>query len=236
MSKKKKIILTVCAALLVAAAVVVTVVLVGRYRERKHREDLTARYHAAYAELLIRFEEENKTAEDIDVVFLGDSLTAGYDLEKYYPEYKTLNRGIGGDTTDGLKGRLQTSVFEVRPKVAVMLIGANNFDTMMNDYESILQLFGENIPETKIVLLSLTAMTGKWGHNNGKAIENNKQIKALAKEYGYEFVDLFTPLCDEKTGEAREGYTVDGGHLTPEGYEVVTAQIKPVLAALLDKE
>ena len=236
MSKKKKIILIVCALLLVAAAVVTAVVLFGRYKDEKRREELMQQYREAYAQMLERYEEENKTATDIDVVFLGDSLTAGYDLANYYPEYKTLNRGIGGDTTAGLKERLKVSLFDVRPKVATMLIGANNFDTMMNDYESILQLFKENVPETKIVLLSLTAMTGKWGHNNGKAIENNKRIKALAEKYGCEFVDLFTPLADEKTGEAREGYTVDGGHLTPEGYAVVTAQIKPVLEKLLKEE
>ena len=71
---------------------------------------------------------------EIDVAFLGDSLTDGYDLEKYYPEFKTANRGIAGETTGGLESRLQVSVYDLKPKVCVMLIGANNMDTMFKLY------------------------------------------------------------------------------------------------------
>ncbi|MBR2322966.1 MAG: lipolytic protein G-D-S-L family, partial [Clostridia bacterium] len=48
--------------------------------------------------------DENEKYDDyeVDVAFLGDSLTDGYDLEKYYPQYLVLNRGIGGETTFGL--------------------------------------------------------------------------------------------------------------------------------------
>ena len=49
------------------------------------------------------FNEENKNVSDVDVVFLGDSLTEGYDVKTYYPEYNVLNRGIGGDTTFGVE-------------------------------------------------------------------------------------------------------------------------------------
>ncbi len=38
-----------------------------------------------------------------------------------------------------------------------------------------------------------------------------------------------------KTGEIYPQYTTDGGHLTDEGYKVLTAQITPVLQALLVK-
>ena len=48
-----------------------------------------------------RYIEENENYDDyeVDVAFLGDSLTDGYNVESYYPEYLVSNRGIGGDTT-----------------------------------------------------------------------------------------------------------------------------------------
>ena len=52
---------------------------------------------------------------------------------------------------------MQVSVYDLKPKVVVMLIGANNFDTMFDNYESLLQGLQENLPDTKVVLLSLTA-------------------------------------------------------------------------------
>lgn len=178
-----------------------------------------------------QFEAENKSIVpgETDVVFLGDSLTDGCDLSLYYPEYTTLNRGIGGDTTLGLEKRLDVSVYAVQPKVVVMLIGANNFSTMFENYEDILISLKENLPESKIILVSLTSMGGTWGKNNNLAAFNNVKIKALAEKYGYEFVDVYTPLLNFETNEIYEEYTTDGGHLTHEGYLVLTGEIKAII-------
>lgn len=178
-----------------------------------------------------QFKEENKSIipGETDVVFLGDSLTDGCDLSLYYPEYTTLNRGIGGDTTIGLEKRLDVSVYAVQPKVVVMLIGANNFSTMFDNYENILISLKENLPQSKIILVSLTSMGGTWGKNNNLAAFNNVKIRALAEKYGYEFVDVYTPLLNFETNEIYEEYTSDGGHLTHEGYLVLTGEIKTVI-------
>lgn len=182
------------------------------------------------------FEKENKEYKsvDVDVVFLGDSLTDGYDVKRFYPEYVVLNRGISGDTSVWLEERLDVSLFEVQPKVAVMLIGANNMDTMLENYESILKSFKENLPNTKIVLLSLTSMSGEWGKKNQLAAYNNVQIKMYAEMYSYEYVDLYSALLNLETGEIYDEYTTDGGHLTEKGYEVLTRQIKPAIEKQLE--
>ena len=182
-----------------------------------------------------RFEEENKSVVpgETDVVFLGDSLTDGCDLSLYYPEYTTLNRGIGADTTVGLEKRLDVSVYAVKPKVVVMLIGANNCSTMFDNYENILISLKENLLESKIILVSLTSMGGDWGRNNNLAAFNNVKIKALAEKYGYEFVDVYTPLLNLETNEIYEEYTTDGGHLTHEGYLVLTGEIKSVIDKIM---
>ena len=177
------------------------------------------------------FEKENEEymAGEVDVVFLGDSLTDGYDVKGFYPEYTVLNRGISGDTSVWLEERLDVSLYEIQPKVAVMLIGANNMDKMLENYESILKSFKENAPNTKIVLLSLTSMSGVWGKNNQLAAYNNVQIKMYAEMYGYEYVDLYSALLNLETGEIYDEYTTDGGHLTTKGYEVLTSEIKPAI-------
>lgn len=182
------------------------------------------------------YEEENPLYDDYeaDVVFLGDSLTDGYDLAKYYPQYIAINRGIGGDTTVGLEERLGVSLYEIKPKVAVMLIGVNNINSMFDNYENILKSFKENVPNTKIILLSLTSMSGEWGKNNQLAAYNNVKIKMLAEKYSFEYIDLYSPLMNIETGEIFDEYTTDGGHLTEAGYNVLTKQITPVLEKQLD--
>ena len=179
------------------------------------------------------FEEENKHLSNVDVSFIGDSLTDGYDVETYYPDYKVVNRGIGGDTTFGVEARLDSSAYDVHPKVVNLLIGANNFDTMLDNYESIVSKIQNNLPETKIILCSLTSMTGNWGKNNEKARNNNVKIKEIADNHGCTYADLYNALLDPNSNELKEEYSVDGGHLTAAGYQVVTSVITPILETLI---
>ena len=236
MKTRQKVII-VAVGLIVLLAIGLAYFLAVVLPQKRAEEQMLKALQEYYDGKIALYEADNERYEDyeVDVAFLGDSLTDGYDLEKYYPQYLTLNRGIGGDTTFGLEKRLKVSVYDLKPKVVVMLIGANNFDTMFDNYESILEGLKENIPETKIVLLSLTSMGGEWGKNNQKAAYNNVKIKLLAEKYGCEFVDLYSPLFNLETGEIYAEYTTDGGHLTPAGYDVFTNAVTPVLKKLLGR-
>ena len=238
MTKTRKIIvITIVLSILLSIGIGLIYFFTVVLPEKQEKEQFLQAMQEYYDAKLVIYMDENEKYDDyeVDVAFLGDSLTDRYPLEKYYPQYLVLNRGIGGETTFGLENRLKVSVYDLKPKVAVMLIGANNFDTMFDNYENILKGFHENLPNTKIVLLSLTSMGGEWGKNNQKAAYNNVKIKLLAEKYGYEFVDLYAPLLNLDTGEIYAEYTTDGGHLTSAGYEVLTNAITPTLQHLLGR-
>lgn len=239
MNRKKKIIIGVALSILLVSVIAGVLFLVFKViPEKKEREELMRMVQEYRDNKFAIYAEENARYEDyeIDVAFIGDSLTDGYDLEKYYSEYKVSNRGIGGETTYGLLARLDISVYQLKPKVIVMLIGANNFQTMFEDYEDLIIGINTNLPNTTLVICSLTSMGGEhWGKNNQLAAFNNVKIKAYADKYGCPFVDLYTPLLNMETNEIYEHYTTDGGHLTAEGYEVLTSAIKPVLNEILNK-
>ena len=188
-----------------------------------------------YRQKIDRFADENYSdaAREAEVVFLGDSLTDFCPLDLYYPEWKTLNRGIAGDTTEGLLHRMQVSVYDLRPKVVVLLIGGNNLQTMFVDYEEILKGIGSALPDTKVVLVSLTPMGEPYAAKNPISKGNNLRIKAYAAEYGFSFVDLYDDLVDPATDRLRESYTVDGAHLTPEGYAVFTKKIAAAIREVI---
>lgn len=236
MTTKRKVIIAIVV-LIVLLAMGLTYLFAIVLPQKRKEEQLLKAVQEYYDAKISMYATENERYEDyeVDVAFLGDSLTDGYDLKKYYPQYLVVNRGIGGDTTFGLENRLKVSVYDLKPKVAVILIGANNFDTMFDNYENILRGLKENLPNTKVVLLSLTSMGGEWGKNNQKAAYNNVKIKLLAEKYSYEFVDLYSPLFNLETGEIYAEYTTDGGHLTSLGYEVFTNTVTPVLQKLLGR-
>ena len=236
LGKKGKIWLIVGSLVLATVLAVTAVFGVRAYKEKRKYEEAVQMIKQYYDDKVSAFIEENKsvTPGETDVVFLGDSLTDGYDLEKYYPQYRTLNRGIGGDTTHGLYARLQVSVYEAQPKAVVVLIGGNNMDSMFEDYETIVSDLRTNLPNSKIVLLSLTAMGGDWAYKNLNASYNNAKIKIIAQEYGCAFVDLFSALLDPQTDEINSSYTSDGVHFTAEGYAVLTQKITPVLQEIIE--
>ncbi|MBR2442077.1 MAG: hypothetical protein IKB20_03330 [Clostridia bacterium] len=194
-------------------------------------KELEAWIQAYRASKLDSYQTENEKYADfeVDVAFLGDSLTDGYDLPKYYPQYVVVNRGIGGETTTGLEARMQVSLYDLQPKVAVMLIGANNMSSMFDNYENLLKGMAMYAPNTKVILLSLTCMSKDWGKNNELAAYNNVKIKKFAEQYSFAFVDLYSPLMNLATGKIYDEYTTDGGHLTPLGYQVLTGEITPVI-------
>ncbi len=238
MTKKKKIILIVSllSVVLIASMSVLIYYCAVTLPDKRRREEQMKEFQALYAQILADYEEENAEYDDyeIDVAFLGDSLTAGYDVKAYYSNYVVTNRGIGGETTYGLKDRLEVSVLDLKPKICVMLIGGNNPDTMFDDYEDILTTFRDQMPQTKIVLVSHAPTSGKhWGGRNKLFAYNNVKINLLAQKYGYDFVDIYTPMLDLETGEMKAEYTIDGAHFTKAGFDIVTEQIKPVIDRLM---
>ncbi len=237
MNKKKLLILV--SVILVFALISCAVYFFGFYLpERKEEEERERLVREYYENKLTLYREENERLSDyeVDVAFLGDSLTDGYDLEAYYPQYVVSNRGIGGETTHGLEARLAVSAYELKPKVAVMLIGGNNLGTMFENYENILIGLRDNLPESEVVLVSLTAMGESLSEKNPIVAYNNVKIKKLAEKYGFIYVDIYTPLFDESTGEIYSEYTTDGAHLTSDGYRVFTDALTPVLDTLLGEK
>ena len=234
---KKKLIISLILVLILAILSAFVYIFTVYLPQKQAEQEFATAMENYYNAKVEAFTAENKSIlpGETEVAFIGDSLTDGYDLSIYYPDLITLNRGIGGDTTFGVEKRLEVSLYDVQPKVVVMLIGANNLGTMFDNYEDILISLKENLPSSKIILISLTSMGDNWGRNNHLAAYNNVKIRALAEKYGYEFVDVYTPLLNFETNEIYSEYTTDGGHLTHEGYMVLTGEIRPVIDRLLEK-
>ena len=229
----KTVLIVVSVALLFSSSIYFFGFYLPEKREREENERLIKEY---YENKLVTYAEENALygEYEVDVAFLGDSLTDGYDLNTYYPQSTTANRGIGGDTTHGLESRLEVSLYDLKPKIAVILIGGNNLDTMFENYERMICSIREKLPETKIILCSLTAMGRNFAQKNEIACYNNVIIKKLADKYECEFVDLYTPLFDISIQEIYADYTSDGVHFTNEGYRVFTDTLTPVIEKLME--
>ena len=81
------------------------------------------------------------------IVFLGDSITeAGEDWNKYFNTQNIVNRGISGDTTEGVLARL-SEIYYYKPLAVFLLIGINDiFNTDSPNRDNITPKYvGDNI-------------------------------------------------------------------------------------------
>jgi lysophospholipase L1-like esterase len=82
-----------------------------------------------HKEFLKRIEQSGGVG---DVIFLGDSITHGWEGQKAWQEhfgsFKPVNLGIGGDQTGHVLWRITEGheLDHLRPKAAVIMIGTNN--------------------------------------------------------------------------------------------------------------
>jgi len=188
------------------------------------------------------WQETASKIPDSGIVFVGDSHTEYYALDEYFPEYPVINRGIYGDTTYGVKKRLEESVFTLKPSKVFLLIGANDINKTSDTNEVIAGHIGEivnkirgAVPETKIYLQSLYPVNRNGKNSNRIDIYklNNKRINAinlLLKSFCYdeniEYIDMFSLLTDAN-GQLREEFTIEGLHLNATGYRFVTENLRP---------
>src|SRR5690349_7111909 len=95
-----------------------------------------------------------------DIVFLGNSITAGVDWMELLGNPHARNRGISGDITFGVLERL-SEVTEGKPAKVFILIGINDISRnipdslILQNYQQIIQRIKKESPVTKIYFYTL---------------------------------------------------------------------------------
>ncbi len=171
-----------------------------------------------------------------EIVFLGNSITDGAEWFELLQNKRCRNRGISGDVTEGILLRLD-GVTKLKPSAIFLLIGINDLsrnisvDEITGRYREILQRIQKESPKTKVYVQGVMPVNPATGGNKrleGKTdliIELNGRLQTLAKEFGLTYIDLFTPLADNNNLLPRR-YSIDGLHLSYEGYRVWAETIK----------
>ena len=186
-----------------------------------------------YKEYVNKFAKENnelkQSKKQIDVVFIGDSITVGFEyFTDYFSEYNCLYRGIGGDDTFRLYDRLDVSLYQVKPKVIVLCIGGNNIYTMFDNYVDIIISISKNLPDTKVIIHSIYPTNKSFIDRNKVIPDINNRIKNIVTAYNYIYVDTHSKMVNESNA-FNLAYTDDGAHPNLEGYKIIVETIKPYI-------
>lgn len=166
--------------------------------------------------------------EDGDIVFVGDSITAGAQWNEMFPQHPVRNRGIGGDRTDDILRRFDQLV--VGPPEKIFLkIGTNDLGTgvdeavIVENYAEILDRFARGAPSAQIHVQSLLPREAGYRLQVERL---NASLAALAAERDFVFVDLYPSFLDED-GSIRDELSPDELHLSGAGYRLWQQQLTP---------
>jgi len=165
------------------------------------------------------------------VVFMGDSITQGWNLDESFPGKPYINRGIGGQTTPQMLVRFRQDVIDLKPAVVVILAGTN--DIAGNTGPMTLEQTEGNIASMaelakangiRVVLCSITpAFDYSWspGLTPAPKIDQiNAWMKRYAADHGHVYVDFHSAMKDERDG-LPPSLSRDGVHPLPAGYAIM---------------
>jgi lysophospholipase L1-like esterase len=175
------------------------------------------------------------------VVFMGDSITEGWNLAQSFPGKPYVNRGISGQTTPQMLVRFRQDVIDLKPKVVVILGGTNDIagntgpmtlDQTEENLASMADLAAANA--IRVVLCSILPAFDYWwapGHTPApKIAEVNEWMKKYAAEKGYVYVDFYSKMKDDRGG-LPPALSRDGVHPGPAGH----AMMDPMVEAGIEK-
>ncbi len=169
-----------------------------------------------------------------DVVLLGDSLTEWADWVALLGDASLRNRGIAGDTVEGVQRRLDP-IIAARPRMIVLMIGINDLlnsatpQAVLAGLRVLIARIRAEAPATRLLVLSLLPVEPHaiGVRHNPRVAAVNSGLAPIAREAGAEWLDLW-PLLGGDAGLDRR-YTYDGLHLNGEGYGVWAEALRPHL-------
>lgn len=199
---------------------------------------------------LARYREDNErlsrpAPNQRRVVFLGDSITDAWRLHEYFPGRDFVNRGISGQITGQMLGRMKADVLDLQPQAVVVLAGTNDLargvdqTVIRNNLTMIADLAEKH--RIRVLLASILPVSDYHKDANpgyartgsrppARIRELNDWIKAFCASRGFTYVDYYTPLVDGG-GMLRRDYADDGLHPNAQGYRVMA----PVVLEAIDR-
>lgn len=175
----------------------------------------------------------------LEVICFGDSITArkeGYPspilthkMSSKRPNYKFINAGVSGNTTEQAMFRFNKDVLSKRPDVVTVLFGANDSATDklvdIDTFKRNISLFTKQIGPEKTILISPAPVDESLQRNrtNERLKQYAQVVQEVAEETNSYFIDFFQIVYSKPNyKELLVGEKNDGLHFGEACYELLS--------------
>jgi lysophospholipase L1-like esterase len=188
----------------------------------------------------VAFETADKTSPPPkgEIVFVGSSTIQRWDTARYFPDLKIINRGISGsELVDALR-YVDRIVLPYQPRLIVVYAGDNDIsggwisEQVAVTFEKFTRAVHAKLPQTRILFIAIKPSILRWTQ-----IDRMRSTNAIIRAYcerddRLAFIDFDTLMLGFDERPRRELFVEDGLHLSPQGYQLWTNAIRPLLNGL----
>jgi acyl-CoA thioesterase-1 len=183
-------------------------------------------------------------ANSARVVFFGDSITDSWRLNEYFTGRDFINRGISGQVTGEMLGRMMADVIDLHPNAMLLLAGTNDIarGTPVRTIENNIVMMAELARAHQIrVLIASLLPVSDYKKTVNPLFERTKQrppavindlnrwIQNYCQQNQFTYVNYYPAMADGG-GMLRDDLSDDGLHPNGKGYRVMS----PLAAAALN--
>lgn len=193
--------------------------------------------------------------DEVSVLFIGDSITAYWDLDSYFKSNagRIINRGVSDDRTTFVRRRFEADALQLKPQMIILSIGVNNTKSLDNictevEAERVTEEIITDIEamvtaaESHHIPIAVTSVTSTHRPHlasfelRAKTIKHiNNQLQQLAADYSIIYIDYYTPMTVTMDGidHLNPSLTDDGLHPHVEGYDVMARVLDEAISPQL---
>jgi lysophospholipase L1-like esterase len=198
---------------------------------------------ARYAEMDSR--TPSPQPEKSRVVFLGDSITDGWRLNEYFADRDFINRGISGQITGQMLGRMESDVIKLQPAIMLVLAGTNDIargvpvSTIEDNLTAIADLAEAH--QIKVILAAVLPVSDyhkdvnpKYEMTRTRPVATiravNDWMKGFCARRDFAYLDYYSAMVDAD-GYLKADLADDGLHPNSMGYRIMA----PLALAAIDR-
>lgn len=209
----------------------------GVYHSVLHAQDSTKSPSTRWEKTIQAFEKsdaENPPAAG-QILFIGSSSIRLWNLEKWLPDTKAINRGFGGSEIADSAYFFDRIVTPYKPRVIVMYAGDNDIAhgkqpcEVHRDFQQFTAKLHKTLPDVPLVYIAIKPSLSRW-----KLVHRMRAANALinvdcSEDPLLTFLDVDTPMIGADGLPRPELFAKDGLHLSDEGYKLWTDLLRPYI-------
>lgn len=201
-----------------------------------HYKEITPDRWKPRVEQMVQRDKQNPPKTGA-VMFVGSATIAGWDLKRYFPEFETINRGIGGSLISEATYYADPLIVPYKPSTIVFYSGDNDTaygmptEMIADDFRKFVAKIHSALPDTQMVVISIRpsiARLAVWD----AVIAANEQLRTIcAQDSKLQFVDLTPMLLTGDGKPRRELLGEDQHHLNKDGFDLVSPVVAKAIQA-----